>query len=128
MPPYQNATATTLTLLLHNRNAKEENAKAMAWEKAFAEYMQHYIKELKPDFIDVAFYSQRSIQDELERTSKSEISTIVISYLLMFLYLRLSLGTWTTSCQHALVNVKIFSIYTTSTSKLIFTLKFPDGQ
>ena len=77
----------------------------MAWEKAFIEYMQNYSKTEMPDFMDVAFYSERSIEDELDRTSKSEISTIVISYLVMFLYLRSSLGSWSGSCSTLLVSI-----------------------
>ena len=35
---------------------------------------------------------QRSIEDEIERESQAEISTILISYLLMFVYIMFFLG------------------------------------
>ena len=40
----------------------------------------------------VLFLFQRSIQDELDRESRSDILTILISYLIMFGYITLALG------------------------------------
>ena len=42
--------------------------------------------------MDVAYSSERSIEDELERTSHSDVGTILISYLIMFAYIAISLG------------------------------------
>lgn len=47
-----------------------------------------------PDYMDMAFRSERSIQDELERESETEVYTIVISYILMFVYISLALGSY----------------------------------
>lgn len=40
----------------------------------------------------IAFNSERSIEDELERESHGEIGTVLFSYGIMFLYIALSLG------------------------------------
>lgn len=45
-----------------------------------------------PDFMSVAFSSERSIEDELERESEAEIITVVISYAVMFVYITVALG------------------------------------
>lgn len=42
--------------------------------------------------LTVAFSSERSIEDEINRESNSDIGTIVISYAIMFLYISLALG------------------------------------
>lgn len=42
--------------------------------------------------MDMAYSSERSIEDEIERLSFSEIRTVVISYLIMFLYISVALG------------------------------------
>lgn len=42
--------------------------------------------------LTIAFSSERSIEDELDRESNSDIKTIVISYAIMFIYISLSLG------------------------------------
>jgi Niemann-Pick C1 protein len=42
----------------------------------------------------ISFSTERSIQDELDRESKSDISTILISYMAMFAYITLTLGNY----------------------------------
>lgn len=54
--------------------------------------MKNWTEHKKPDFMDVAFTSERSIEDELDRESRSDILTIAVSYLIMFAYIALSLG------------------------------------
>ena len=60
----------------------------MAWEKAYIEYLKNY-SSLN---FTLAFTSERSIQDEIDRESMGDVYTIVISYLVMFVYVTLALG------------------------------------
>ena len=54
---------------------QENIAKAKAWEAAYISYLKNYTSSNdKPDFMDVAFNSERSIQDELQRTSLGNFS------------------------------------------------------
>lgn len=71
---------------------KDLQQPAKNWEKAFIEFMKKYVEEDMPDFMDIAFSSERSIEDELDRASKGEFLTVSISYLLMFIYISLALG------------------------------------
>lgn len=54
--------------------------------------MKNWTETSKPSFMDVAYYSERSVEDELDRESHSDISTIAISYVVMFLYIVFTLG------------------------------------
>lgn len=54
--------------------------------------MAKWDQDGRPDFMDVAWTTEKSIQDELDRTSKAEVITMVISYLVMFVYIALALG------------------------------------
>jgi len=54
--------------------------------------MKNWTVMSKPSFMDVAYYSERSVEDELDRESHSDVSTIAISYLVMFLYIVFTLG------------------------------------
>lgn len=54
--------------------------------------MKNWTKVSKPSYMDVAYSSERSVEDELDRESHSDISTIAISYLVMFIYIVFSLG------------------------------------
>lgn len=50
------------------------------------------MKNFKHPNLTVAFTSERSIEDEINRESNSDISTIVMSYAIMFIYISLALG------------------------------------
>jgi hypothetical protein len=58
----------------------------------FVEFMKNWTEKEMPDFMSVAFSSERSLEDELERESEAEIITVVISYLVMFVYIAVALG------------------------------------
>ncbi|KAG9278769.1 Niemann-Pick C1 protein [Astyanax mexicanus] len=86
---YNNATALVLTLPVANYlNNTEKRGKALAWEKEFISFMKNYSN---PN-LTIAFSSERSIEDEIDRESNSDISTILVSYVIMFIYVSLALG------------------------------------
>jgi hypothetical protein len=58
----------------------------------FVEFMKNWTEKEMPDFMSVAFSSERSLEDELERQSEAEIVTVVISYAVMFVYIAVALG------------------------------------
>jgi len=57
----------------------------------YIEFMKNWTENEMPDFMEVAFSAERSIQDEIERESYGEITTILISYLVMFAYITIAL-------------------------------------
>ena len=71
---------------------QENIAKARAWEAAFISFMKNYtISKDKPGFMDVAFNSERSIQDEFIRTSLGELFCLkfphYIKYVEYYIYI-----------------------------------------
>lgn len=42
--------------------------------------------------MDIAFSAERSIQDGLEEVSQADVSTVLISYAVMFFYIAIALG------------------------------------
>lgn len=68
--------------------------------------MKNWTATKKPAFMDIAFTSERSIEDELNRESKSDIVTILVSYVIMFGYIAVSLGQ-IRSCTRLLVRIYI---------------------
>ncbi|XP_053185767.1 NPC intracellular cholesterol transporter 1 [Scomber japonicus] len=86
---YNNATALVITFPINNYlNDSVRMGKALAWEKEFISFMKNF----KNPNLTVAFTSERSIEDEINRESNSDISTIVMSYAIMFIYISLALG------------------------------------
>ena len=96
---YQNATTLIITFVVNNHKDKSKLGKALAWEKAFLEYMKSYENEN----LAISFSAERSIQDELDRESNTDIVTILVSYLIMFLYITVALGQFT-DCNRIMVN------------------------
>ena len=67
--------------------------KAKAWEEAFITFMKDYTENhMDKDIMDIAFTSERSVEDELDRETYGDLATIAVSYIIMFLYITLSLG------------------------------------
>ena len=87
---YGNASALIITYIINNYKDDSLNQKAMAWEKSVIEFM----KSFSNPNMTVSFSTERSIQDELNRESQSDIKTILISYMAMFLYITLTLGNY----------------------------------
>lgn len=54
--------------------------------------MKNWTANGKPSYMSVAYQAERSIEDELERTSASDVVTIAISYCIMFAYIAIALG------------------------------------
>ncbi|KAF4517183.1 hypothetical protein B566_EDAN005615 [Ephemera danica] len=100
-PQYETARALIITLLVNNHHNKTKLGPALK----FVDYMKNWTKT-KPEWLEVAFTSERSIEDELERESKSDVSTIAVSYIIMFLYIALALGQIRT-CERLLVDSKV---------------------
>lgn len=60
------------------------------------------MKNYKNPNLTISFSAERSIEDEIDRQSNSDISTVVISYVIMFVYISLALG-HINSCRRLLV-------------------------
>ena len=53
--------------------------------------------------MDIAYYTERSIEDEIARESETDTVTVLISYIIMFLYISIALGQYS-SCFTLLVS------------------------
>ncbi|XP_076063159.1 Niemann-Pick type C-1a isoform X2 [Oratosquilla oratoria] len=99
---YIKADTIVITLPLNNYHNKSLLAPALAWEEVFNKFMSNF----SHDMMDIAFRSERSIEDELERMSKSDVPTVIISYIIMFLYIAIALG-HTNQLSRLLISTKV---------------------
>ncbi|KAM6275301.1 NPC intracellular cholesterol transporter 1 [Spheniscus humboldti] len=100
---YNNATALVITFPVNNYyNDSRKLMKALAWEKKFINFLKNYDN---PN-LTISFSAERSIEDEINRESKSDIGTVLISYTVMFVYISIALG-HIQSCRRLLVDSKI---------------------
>ncbi|XP_033197934.1 Niemann-Pick type C-1a isoform X5 [Bombus vancouverensis nearcticus] len=105
-PSYEKATAVILSILVNNYHNKSKLHPAMEWEMSYVKFMKNWIATKKPAFMDIAFTSERSIEDELNRESQSDVLTILVSYIIMFAYIAISLGQ-IKNCSRLLIDSKI---------------------
>ena len=99
-PEYANSSAVVLTFLINNYDAHSNDNmeilalnKAKAWESTFINFMKNWTSnENNTKHMDVAYNSERSIEDELDRETYGDIMTIAVSYIFMFIYITFSLG------------------------------------
>ncbi|KAG7971471.1 hypothetical protein I3843_07G135700 [Carya illinoinensis] len=92
---YSEASAFIVTYPVNNAIDKEgnETQRAVAWEKAFIQLMKDELLPLvQSQNLTLSFSSESSIEEELKRESTADAITIVISYLVMFAYISLTLG------------------------------------
>ncbi|KAF9608782.1 hypothetical protein IFM89_011551 [Coptis chinensis] len=92
---YSEASAFVITYPVNNEidQTSNGNGKAVAWEKAFI----HLVKEelitmVQSHNLTLSFSSESSVQEELKRESTADVITILISYIVMFAYISLTLG------------------------------------
>ncbi|GAB2289299.1 NPC intracellular cholesterol transporter 1 [Dionaea muscipula] len=92
---YSEASSFIVTYPVNNAMDREsiETKTAVAWEKAFIQLAQNELLPMaRSRNLTLAFSSESSIEEELKRESSADAITIVISYLVMFAYISLTLG------------------------------------
>ncbi|XP_018647015.1 niemann-pick C1 (NPC1) [Schistosoma mansoni] len=103
---YNGSAAVVLTFLVNNNpDPKSIHVeKAKLWESKYLQLVKEW--KLNNTEIIVSYTAERSVEDEIERQSNSDISTIAISYIVMFIYVSLFLGTYR-SFKTILVDMRI---------------------
>lgn len=88
-----NAKSLIITFTIRNHNDDTLNSKAIAWEKEYIAFLKKWEQEIAPALnLSIAYSAEYSMQDEIRRASESDVSTVLLSYTLMFLYIAVSLG------------------------------------
>ncbi|CAH1282722.1 unnamed protein product [Diabrotica balteata] len=92
---YMDAVGVSLTFLTKNSVESSEIEDTLVWEQKFIEFLKHWDKSERPSNMSIAFSAERSIQDEIQELSKSTMWTVIISYTVMFIYIIINLGKFT---------------------------------
>ncbi|XP_022075501.1 NPC1-like intracellular cholesterol transporter 1 isoform X2 [Acanthochromis polyacanthus] len=102
---YTNAEALIMTFSLNNyaRSNPKFNV-AMQWESEFLKIVQDYQKNPAANFT-FAYMAERSLEDEINRTTAEDIPIFMISYAVIFVYIAVALGEYS-SCRRILVDSK----------------------
>ncbi|KAF1389805.1 hypothetical protein PFLUV_G00077350 [Perca fluviatilis] len=100
---FTNAEAFILTFSLNNFARNNPKFKmAMQWETEFLKIVQDYKKNANFTF---AYMAERSLEDEINRTTAEDIPIFMISYAVIFVYIAVALGEYS-SWKRILVDSK----------------------
>jgi len=82
---FVNSTVLIVTWLLNNY--EENKTIAKLWEDKWLDVVSS-----EWDRLEIVYYSERSLEDEISREGTATIPTVILSYLLMFAYVSFALG------------------------------------
>ncbi|CAG8596163.1 11314_t:CDS:2 [Funneliformis mosseae] len=130
---YINAKALVLTFVLNNSLNQSEIDASQEWEKSLREYLNK-LKYNENDKVNtsqlhISYSTESSLEIELNKSTNTDIYTIALSYLVMFVYASFALGSFT-SFQRIFIDSKfllgisgiIIVLASVSTSVGIFSL------
>ncbi|XP_076020863.1 NPC1-like intracellular cholesterol transporter 1 [Genypterus blacodes] len=102
---YTNAKAFILTFSLNNYARTNPKFKvALQWETEFLKIVQEYQSNPNTNFT-FAYMAERSLEDEINRTTAEDIPIFMISYAVIFVYISVALGEYS-SLKRILVDSK----------------------
>jgi Niemann-Pick C1 protein len=90
---YLDAKALVVTYVVSDSLDKAEQAKAMEWEQSLERYLIDLKdKILREAGLQIAFSTGVSLEEEINKSTNTDVKIVVLSYLAMFFYVSLTLG------------------------------------
>uniref|UniRef100_A0A8U7P1A1 NPC1 like intracellular cholesterol transporter 1 n=2 Tax=Corvus moneduloides TaxID=1196302 RepID=A0A8U7P1A1_CORMO len=103
---YTEAEALIVTYSLNNFEAGDPRLEwAQSWERRFLQVVRDFQRQHGRN-LSVTFMAERSLEDEINRTSGEDIPVFATSYLVVFVYIALALGEYT-AWRRVLVESKV---------------------
>ncbi|KAJ9244546.1 hypothetical protein DTO271D3_3944 [Paecilomyces variotii] len=99
------AQALVVTWVLNNHaQGTEGEARAMDWENSLKNLLQDVQEEAKERGLRVSFNTEVSLGQELNKSTNTDAKIVVISYVIMFIYVSMALGSVTVTWKSLLTN------------------------
>jgi Niemann-Pick C1 protein len=99
------AAAMTVTWVVDNgAEDSYQVSRAADWERALRDYLVEVQKEAADRGLRLSFTTESSLEQELNKSTNTDAKIVAISYVVMFLYVSLALGSTTTSLRETLRN------------------------
>ncbi|KAF9246999.1 patched family-domain-containing protein [Melanogaster broomeanus] len=90
---YLEAEALVITYVLSDSLDAAEQAKAMEWEEALKDYLLDLSERIPMDAgMQIAFSTGISLEEEISKSTNTDVKIVVLSYLAMFFYVSFTLG------------------------------------
>ena len=99
------AEAMIVTWVVNNhREGSKGEERALDWEEGLINVLKDAQREAREMGLRLSFSTERSLEEELNKSTNTDAKIIVISYIIMFLYASLALGSTTLSVRSILQN------------------------
>ncbi|KAH7930031.1 multidrug efflux transporter AcrB transmembrane domain-containing protein [Leucogyrophana mollusca] len=93
---YRDAEALVVTYVVSDSLDAAEQAKAMEWEQTLKEYLVDLNERIPSEAgMKIAFSTGVSLEEEISKSTNTDVKIVVLSYLAMFFYVSLTLGSGT---------------------------------
>ncbi|NWR94151.1 NPCL1 protein, partial [Furnarius figulus] len=103
---YTEAEALIVTYSLNNFPREDPRHEwVLSWEMKFLQVVQDFQRSHGPN-LSITFMAERSLEDEINRTTAEDLPVFAVSYLLVFAYIALALGEYT-AWRRVLVESKV---------------------
>jgi Niemann-Pick C1 protein len=90
---YLDAKALVVTYVVSNSLDEVELAKAIEWEQALRAYLVDLSERIPSEAgMNIAFSTGVSLEEEISRSTNTDVRIVVLSYLAMFFYVSFALG------------------------------------
>lgn len=114
------ARAITVTWVVNNHpEGSPELAHAMDWEQSLKHRLLDAQKEAANRGLRLSFSTEVSLEEELNKSTNSDATIIIISYLVMFLYASFALGSTTLSVRELIRNPAVALVQSKFTLGLV---------
>lgn len=92
------AEAMIVTWVVNNhREGSKGEERALDWEEGLISVLKDAQREAREMGLRLSFSTERSLEEELNKSTNTDAKIVVISYIIMFLYASLALGSTTLS-------------------------------
>ena len=99
------AHALIVTWVVNNHDrGSEGEARAEDWEKSFVDFMLDVQKQAQERGLRLSFNSERSLEEELNKNTNTDAKIVVVSYIVMFIYASLALGSTSVTARSLMSN------------------------
>lgn len=90
---YLDAQALVVTYVVSDSLDKEVQARAMEWEQTLRAYLENLSQKSSQEAgVKIAFSTGVSLEEEINKSTNTDVKIVVFSYLAMFFYVSLTLG------------------------------------
>ncbi|EIM88474.1 multidrug efflux transporter AcrB transmembrane domain-containing protein [Stereum hirsutum FP-91666 SS1] len=90
---YLNAEALVMTVVVSDSLDPEVQDKAMEWERTLREYLVRLSENAPGEVgLEISFSTGVSLEEEINKSTNTDVKIVVLSYLAMFVYISLTLG------------------------------------